>query len=155
MILNKNNSWIEAEPEDEREIIESREAKQMLNIDKNNYNKIIGFIGYEKKNKYLIFKTKDIDSKRDTGARCDESGKIKTLEMLNTIIGENKYNKETTKVIKDSDGNVIQEAIGQTELCVLQEFTLRYYNLIKKDNKVWMLTPEMALFNKLYTVNVK
>ena len=155
MILNKNNSWIEAEPEDEREILESKEAKQMLNIDKNNYNKIIGFIGYEKKNKYLIFKTKDIDSKRDTGARCDESGKIKTLEMLNTIIGENKYNKETTKVIKDSDGNVIQEAIGQTELCVLQEFTLRYYNLIKKNNKVWMLTPEMALFNKLYSVNVK
>ena len=75
--------------------------------------------------------------------------------MLNKIIGENMYNKENTKIIKDQDGKVIKEAMGQTELCVLQEFTLRYYNLIKKDNKIWILTPEMAIYNKIYTINIK
>ena len=154
-ILNKNNIWTIAEPEDEREIMESGKAEQMLNINKANYNRIIGFIGYEKNNKYFIFKTKDMESKRDTGARCDESGKIKTLETLNTIIGENTYTKETTKLIKDTNGNVLQEAIGQIELCVLQEFMLRYNNLSNKNNKIWVLTPEMAIFNKIYTVNVK
>jgi hypothetical protein len=112
-------------------------------------------MGYEKSNRYLVFKTKDIESSRDTGARCDESGKIKTLELLNKIIGEEKYTKESTRIIKDSEGNVIQDAIGQTELCVTEEFILRHYNKIKKDGKLWFLTPEMALLHKLYTIIIK
>ena len=115
-----------------------------------NYNKIIGFIGYEKSNRYLVFKTKDITSKRDTGARCDEAGKSKTLQKLNEIIGEPKYTTENTKMKKDEDGTVISEAVGQVELCVLQEFILRYFNTIKKDDNKWILTPEMAIYHELY-----
>ena len=155
LILNEDNKWIEAGPEDERELAESQEAKKILIFNKEKYNKIVGFIGYEKSNRYLIFKTKDMDSKRDTGARCDEAGKIKTIDILNKIVGEDKYTKETTKLIKDKDGNVIQEAIGQTELCVIQEFTLRYYDDIKKDNNRWFLTPELAIFHKLYNIIIK
>ena len=149
MILNKKNKWIEAEPEDERELAESKEAKQQLNVDKNKFNSIIGFIGYEKNNRYLVFKTKDITAKRNTGARCDEAGKQKTIDLLNTILGEEKYTKENTKLIKEKDGTVIQEAMSQTELCVLQEFLLRYFNKIKKNENIWFLTPEMAIFLKL------
>jgi hypothetical protein len=149
MILNKKNKWIEAEPEDERELAESKEAKQQLNIDKNKFNSIIGFIGYEKNNRYLVFKTKDITAKRNTGARCDEAGKQKTIDLLNTILDEDKYTKENTKLIKEKDGTVIQEAMSQTELCVLQEFLLRYFNKIKKNENIWFLTPEMAIFLKL------
>ena len=155
LILNEDNKWIEAGPEDERELAESQQAKKILIFNKEKYNKIVGFIGYEKSNRYLIFKTKDMDSKRDTGARCDEAGKIKTIDILNKIVGEDKYTKETTKLIKDKDGNVIQEAIGQTELCVIQEFTLRYYDDIKKDNNRWFLTPELAIFHKLYNIIIK
>ena len=95
-----------------------------------------------------------MDSKRDTGARCDEAGKIKTLDMLNKIIGEKKYTKENTKVIKEN-GKVIQEVVNHTELCVLQEFLLRYFDYIEKDKKKWFLSPEMAIYHKLYTIYTK
>ena len=130
-----------------------------LNLNQKNreklpHNNIIGFIGYEKNNRYLVFKTKDMSSKRDTGARCDESGKLKTLQKLNEIVGENKYTNENTKLEKNSDGNIIKEAVGHVELCVLQEFILRYFNTIKRENKRWFLTPEMAIWHKLYTIFV-
>ena len=152
MTLNKNNKWIEAEPEDQIEIASSKETKEFLTMKLEDYNRIIGFIGYEKSNRYLVFKTKDMLSKRDTGARCDESGKVKTLQKINEILGENKYTNENTKVEKDSDGNVIREAVGHVELCVLQEFLLRYFNTIKREDKKWFIYPEMAIWHKLYTV---
>lgn len=151
MILNENNKWIVAEPEDQREIAGTKEAKEYLSFNVEKYNKIIGFIGYEKSNRFLVFKTKDITSKRDTGARCDESGKIKTIQRLNNIVGEEKFTKENTKAIKEK-GKVIKEAVSHVELCVLEEFILRYFNTIKKDNINWFITPEMALWHKLYTV---
>jgi len=153
MILNNKNKWEEAEPEDQREIAASKEAKEYLTMKLEEYNKIIGFIGYEKSNRYLVFKTKDIVSKRDTGARCDESGKVKTLQKLNEIVGnDKKYTNENTKAKKDDDGNIISESVGQIELCVLQEFILRYFNSIKKNDKKWFLTPEMAIWHKFYTI---
>jgi hypothetical protein len=152
MILNKSDKWVEAEPEDQREIASSKETKEFLTLKPEDYNRIIGFIGYEKSNRYLVFKTKDMLSKRDTGARCDESGKVKTLQKINEILGENKYTNENTKAEKDSDGNVIREAVGHVELCVLQEFLLRYFNTIKREDKKWFISPEMAIWHKLYTV---
>ena len=152
MILNKSDKWIEAEPEDQREIASSKETKEFLAMKPEDYNRIVGFIGYEKSNRYLVFKTKDMLSKRDTGARCDESGKVKTLQKINEILGENKYTNENTKAEKDSDGNVIREAVGHVELCVIQEFLLRYFNTIKREDKKWFISPEMAIWHKLYTV---
>ena len=148
-LLNKKNQWVQAEPEDERELLESSEAKQVLDMDKKDFNSIIGFIGYEKNNRYLVFKTKDITVKRNTGARCDEAGKQKSLDLLNTIVGMDKYTKENTKMVKAKDGTILQEAMSQMELCVLQEFLLRYFSKIKKSGKRWFLTPEMAIFLKI------
>jgi hypothetical protein len=157
MILNNKNKWIEASPEEQREIASTKSVQEFLAFDKDNYNKIVGFIGYEKGNKDLAFKTKNMLSKRDTGARCDQAGKHKNIDKLNEIIGEEKYTIKNTKVVKDKDGNVIKEAIGNKELCVLEEFILRYFNDIGengKDGKKWFLTPEMAIYHKLYTVFV-
>jgi hypothetical protein len=154
MILNENNKWVEATPEDQKEIAGNKEAKKLLTFNVSDFNKIIGFNGYEKNNKYFVFKTKDILSKRDTGARCDEAGKDKTMKKLNEILGENKYTSESTKAIKDKDGNIIKEAIGQLELCVMQEFLLRFFETIKKNDKKWFLSPEMAIYFKLYTIFV-
>jgi len=151
MILNENNEWIQAEPEQQREIATDKNVKEFLTFKPEEYNKIIGFIGYEKSNRYLVFKTKDISSKRDTGARCDESGKIKTIEKLNEIVGEEKYTKENTKAKKQGK-EIVSEAVGQVELCILQEFILRYFNTIKKDGKKWFLMPELALWYKMYTI---
>jgi len=154
MILNENNKWVEASPEEQREIAASKETKEFLAFSSNDYNTIVGFIGYEKGNKDLAFKTKNITSKRDTGARCDQAGKNKNLAKLNEILGENKYTIESTKAVKDEDGNIIQEAMGNDELCVFEEFILRYFNVNEKNGKKWFLTPEMAIYHKLYTVFV-
>ena len=154
MILNENNKWVEADPEDQREIASTKEAKEYLTMNLAEYNKIIGFIGYEKNNRYFVFKTKDMESKRDTGARCDEAGKEKTIQKINAIVGEAKFANENTKVKKDADGNVVSEAVGHTELCVYQEFILRYFNAIKKNDKKWFLTPEMSIWYKIYSVFV-
>jgi hypothetical protein len=161
MILNKDNVWKIAEPEDENEIDNSKEGKKIINFNMDDYlnksihNGIIGFIGYKKNSKNYIFKTKDVFLPRDTGATCIEAGKSKTLATLNKIVGSETYTKENTKIIKDDDGNVIQEAVGESELCVLQEFTLRKYNKVKKDDKFWFLTPDMAIHYKIYTPTLK
>jgi hypothetical protein len=154
LVLDEQNKWIEAGPEDQREIATSKEAKAELTFEVKEYNKIIGFIGYERNNKFMVFKTKDMSSTRDTGARCNQAGKDKTMKKLNDIIGEVRYTNETTKVKKDSDGNIISQSIGDIELCVTQELILRYFNVIQKDNKKWFLIPEMAIFYKLYKVFV-
>jgi hypothetical protein len=154
MILNEENIWIESTPEDQREIASNKEIQNIFTFDSKNYNRYIGFIGYKKNNSALVFKTKDMDSKRDTGATCEESGKEKSIQKLNLILGEEKYTSKNTKLEKNEDGNVIREAIGQIELCILQEFILRYYDSIKKNEKKWFLTPEMAIYYKLYKIIV-
>ena len=37
--------------------LKSKEGKEILSFKLDDYNKIIGFIGYEKSNRYLVFKT--------------------------------------------------------------------------------------------------
>jgi hypothetical protein len=154
MILNENNKWIEATPEDQREIAASKDIKDFLAFNQSDYNKIVGFIGYEKGNANFSFKTKNMTSKRDTGARCNEATKAKNLSKLNEIVGEEKYTNDSTKAVKDADGNIISEAVGNIELCVLEEFILRYFNAEQQNNKKWFFTPEMAIYHKLYTVFV-
>jgi hypothetical protein len=157
MILDDNNKWIIATPEDEREIASSSETKEFLAFKISDYNNIVGFIGYEKGNKDFAFKTKNMDKSRDTGAKCEQASKNKNLTRLNEIVGEEKYTIENTKAIKDEDGNIIHEAVGNVELCVLEEFILRYFNQYPengKDGKKWFFTPEMAIYHKLYKVFV-
>ncbi len=130
LILNqKTNLWEKAEPEDAlsiNEILNSREKPD-------NLNNLIGFVDYEvKTGKFMVFKVKNMLEKRHTGARCDNAGKKDTIELLNKIFGENKYTKENTK-------SVVQE-----ELCCTQEFILRYYNNIEKDDKIYFLDTETA-----------
>ena len=166
MKLDKTNKWIEAEPEDWREIALSKNAKEMLTFDKEKYSNIIGFIGYEKSNSYLVFKTRDyesskkkkkdgdVESKFVTGARCDEEGKEKTIEKINRILGFEKFTKENTQMEKEK-GHVIREATSHNELCVYQEFVLRYFNKINKNGLYWFLTPEMALYHQIYKIHEK
>ena len=78
----------------------------------------------------------------------------KTLQKLNEILGENKYTSDNTKAIKDANGKNISEAVGLVELCVTQEFILRFFNTIKRENKKWFIIPEMAIWYKIYTIFV-
>jgi len=135
MIFNKTTKkWIDAEAEDEIDIANGAAIKFKI-PDDILFNSIVGFIDNEKSNRYLVFKTKQTELKRNTGARCDEAVKGKKLQILNIIVEEEKYTKENTKGMVES------------ELCSLQEFLMRYYNKIKKNKKIWFLNFELA---KLY-----
>jgi hypothetical protein len=130
--IYKNGKWIDAEPEDIREIGEAVNEKYKL---KRNFNEFVGFMGFEEKNKYMVFKVKDTTKKRHTGSRCDQAGKKKTIDLLNQILGIEKYTKENTR------------GIVQSEMCILQEFTLRNFERQHKDGKSWFLTTELAVIN--------
>jgi hypothetical protein len=143
--------WVELEPEDKIEFMKYPETSLFTNLDVNNFNTIVGFLGYTKQINGIIFKTKNLKSSRDTGARCDEAGKKKIIIVLNEILGEEKFTNENTKQVKEKN-IVIKETIGQIEICVLLEFILRYFNEIEKNNKKWFITPEYALFHKMYKV---
>ena len=134
-MLNEENEWVKASPEDERDIAMSPQGKQFLEFNLTNYNEIVGFVGYEKGNNDLAFKTKNMSAKRDTGARCEQAAKKKNIVYLNQILGENKYTNETTKAVK-VNGKTISESIGNTELCVTIEFILRYFNEINHQHKL-------------------
>jgi hypothetical protein len=100
------------------------------------YNAIVGFIDYDKKDDALIFKTKDTEAKRTSGARCDESGKSTAIKRLNQILDspDNIFDNENTK------GKV------QQELCIYQEFILR--NKDKNgDVKCFLTFEETCLYN--------
>jgi hypothetical protein len=75
--------------------------------------------------------------KRHKGARCDQAGKIETIKSLNKILETETYNTVNTK------------GIGQTELCIRQEFTLRLYDSNNKDRKRWFLNPVEAILKNI------
>ena len=133
---NNSQKWKKAEPEDKREILESVKVREKWIIKTESLSNLVGFMGYEKQNRYLSFKIKDMKSKRNSGARCDEGGKVKTMKMLNEVIGEERYTSETTK------------GFVQLELCCLLELIMRYYTKTKVNNKIWFLNSDIALFNK-------
>ena len=83
----------------------------------------------------MVFKTKDLSIKRSKGARCDQAGKKGNngvIKTLNKIIGEEKYTDKNTK------------GIYALQLCVKEEFMLRFFNKVKHKNKIWFLGPEQA-----------
>ena len=102
---------------------------------------IMGFIiGF--KDKYMIFKVKDMTLKRHKGARCDQAGKSDTIKLLNKIVGEDTYTNQNTR------------DMVQMELCSLQEFLLRYFDEINKDGKRWFLSPEESIINNIQTIKI-
>ena len=132
VIILKKNKWVIGQPEDKREILELEEALKEKLTNGNTFNEVIGFIDFEQKKRYLVFKTKKTAVKRNVGHRCDEAVKFKKIQTLNEILGEEKYNKENTK------------GMLQSEICSLQEFYLRYFNKSNKDSKIWFLNFEVA-----------
>ena len=84
----------------------------------------------------MVYKVKDTENVRSNGARCDQSGKEKTINLLNNIEGYIKYSKEN------------KEIGGVVELCVRQELTLRLFEKEKRENKTWFVDTETAIINE-------
>jgi hypothetical protein len=113
----------------------------MNNITKkniNNLNNIFGLISIDNKFTEHIFKVKYKKLIKNVGTRCSISGKVKTIKIINDIIGDDIYTLENSK------------KIYLTEMCCMQEFLLRYYDFINKDNKRWMFTFDQYLYIDLH-----
>jgi len=131
ILINRNETWVNAEPEDIHDI--SPYIREKYSIKESEYNELVGFISFEVKQSHYVFKIKNVNAKRNTGARCDEKTKAKNISVINEILREEKYTKENTK-------NMVNQ-----ELCTLQEFTMRYFNKIRKNGKIWFLDTELAM----------
>ena len=119
-----NNTWVKMQ------LLNQQKTKEYIEVNSlpKTFNKTVGLIGLNKTKKYLVFKTKQYTTqKKFTGARCDESGKIKTINLINTILNENRFTKTS-------------DVINNFELCVLQETILRFFNKIKHNDNHWFLT---------------
>tara|TARA_B100000963_G_scaffold359323_1_gene386362 strand:+ start:1470 stop:5222 length:3753 start_codon:yes stop_codon:yes gene_type:complete len=110
--------------EDERDF--SNVFQKYIFDNREKLNNIIGYVSTFK-DKSRVFKTKIIQQ-QTKGARCDNQKKGEIVEILNKILGREEYNK--TNVSR----------ISRNQLCLLQEMYLRYFNLIKKNDKIWFLT---------------
>jgi hypothetical protein len=138
-ILDEDNKWIPAQPEDIKDLENAIRKKYVLNKKKKKeekkLNHYVGFIGFETNNKYMVYQVKDTENERSTGFRCDQSGKGKIIKLLNNIESDDRF---TSKVTKD----------GAKELCVRQELTLRIFEHQNKDNKTWFLDTETAIIKE-------
>ena len=133
MYVLKDKSWKKPQPQDAIDLKET--INNQLEIPKERLGNTIGFIDYFKK-KEFIFKTIDTDNVKK-GSRCDQTGKNATLNVLNKIVGYEKYTKENTN------------GLNVATMCVEQEFYLRFFNYIKKDGYYWFLRKEQIFNTKM------
>jgi superfamily II DNA or RNA helicase len=124
---------------DEHEWNQFEESLRRFFFNKQNYSPIIGFM-YPFKSKEIVFKTKDLTIKRrnNTGARCDSAGKSNIIKLLGKI-GE-KYTV------------TLDDKIKHEGICGIVEILLRHFTYIKENNKIWFLSMETAIWNKVETV---
>lgn len=103
-------------------------------------NEVIDALPHEKKEEYLNY---GIENRRD------EDGEIIPLtdEVL-TEIFVNRISLDNSSPLSLSNKRFTSEI----ELCILQEFILRYFDVIRKDEKRWFLTPVQVLLNKVETL---
>ena len=108
-------------------------------------NDIIVFIGIIKeqvgKEKYVIFKIKDLLEKRSSGARCDQiSRKIRIMDFLNKIIKNNTIIIEGGSYTeRNINQNKSKKKVSSKQLCLELELVLRYYDDIEEGGKRWFL----------------
>jgi len=134
MLNDKTNEW-ELNAEQYMAVIATDALTKQYGRMQQKKNPIIGFIDYDEEG--LSFKTKDTTNKRNSGAKCANAGKIKTIKQINAVIGNNEFNSENTKTI------------SQTTLCIMQEFLMRQYNIERSDRR-WFFTYEE---NKFLLIN--
>jgi len=129
-VKQKDTPWHSAEAEDKKDLIDimNQTKTELLS----NVNTIIGFMNDFKKENYTVFKTKNINSPRVLGARCDQNSNVsKSIELLNSIVGSDLY---STKL-----------KMRQRQICIIQELYLRVFENERKNKKHWFLSPPYAV----------
>jgi hypothetical protein len=176
LFILKGKTWVPAEPEDKRDFEPIIKKKYKLTKKaKGQFNKYVGFIGFENNQKYMTFKLKDTSNEKNTAYRCEQSGKDNIIDMLNEIEAEKHKSINKDVIIKPRWFKRVKKRAGMTEaqykeenksktmdgafeLCIREEFTLRSFQ--KQDdkmtrekkagfpNKIWFLNTETAIYNE-------
>ena len=152
-VLIFTDRWEKAAFEDLR-ILEPM-FQEKYNLTKIDFAKFVGFIDYDIKKNLYLFKVKDVTRKRFLGARCDEAGKAKTIELLNTILEREEFTKDNTKGVKQTSQTMGRPALTQDILCIIQEFYMRYFETTKKDGQSWFLNTEDALMYNITQLHIE
>ena len=103
-------------------------------------NEIIDALPQPKRDEYLNY---------DIETRTDEDGDVIPIPdeiLLQLFI--NRISSDSSKPLSVSN----KREMNEIELCILQEFILRYFDAISKDEKRWFLTPVQVLLNKVETL---
>ena len=130
LMLFDKNDIVEGTNED---INDFKNVIETLKPDKKLFNQYLGFT-YNVRNNIMVFKLKNLGEKRNKGARCDQSGKDESIKKYNKIVNKLYYNSDNTK------------NISQIEICIEQEFILRFWQHIRKEGKIWYLSNDKAIF---------
>jgi hypothetical protein len=100
-------------------------------------NEIIDAFPLEIKESYLNYEIEK---------RIDENGKIIPIpDDIMIQIYLNRIPLDNSKQLSASN----KRDMNEIELCILQEFILRYFDYIEKNEKRWFLTPIQVLLNKI------
>ena len=91
--------------------LKSEIENKVYNIE--SLNEFIGFMSVFKSD-YIIFKVKDLNKKRNKGARCDQMSKKHIIPFLNKIIENSDINKYTNDNIVQTGS---KKKIGSLQLC--------------------------------------
>lgn len=92
----------------------------------------VGYIGPFTKTKELVFRTKKMTAKGNTGARCDQAKRTDTsYKILHSVF------TDRTFTTKNAD-------VPQSILCVVIEVMLRAFQRANRDAKTWFLSPGLA-----------
>ena len=103
-------------------------------------NEIVDALPESKRDEYLNY---GIES------RTDENGEVVPIpdEILIQLF-INRISLDSSKPLSVSN----KRDTNEIELCILQEFILRYFDTIRQDEKRWFLTPVQVLLNKIETL---
>jgi hypothetical protein len=125
--------WQVGEKEDEEDL--KAELGKVITAVIPIQEKLGEFVGYMSliRNQYYAFKVKDVLQPRHKGARCDQSGKKIANGVLQKILAKSNVVLDTSK-------------LHQIQICILQEFYLRLFNINVTQTKRWFLTPTEVLF---------
>jgi hypothetical protein len=129
--------WNESDKQSDKEFFQDAKMRKFL-IAGNKFNDNIGFMQLFRDTGEITFKIKDMKQKRNNkGSRIDRLRKNEIIAFFNQVLGYQEYNNENT------------EPILKISLCVMLEIVLRYYNEMRKNDKVWFLDVETAIINNI------
>lgn len=133
LLVKDKDKWVEGRSEDWNIFNDLIESKRVTSKD---VNTTFGFID-DFKNEDMVFKVKQMNKKRNKGARCDQAGKKAAITVLNQIVDEPIYTVDNLK------------NINQKQICVMQELLLRLFEIEEKDGMVWFVGPGQAALSKV------